>query len=83
MRDNKEFNNEIRQLVDAWCERREYGALAGILTPWLANNGLTDGWEDLASALRTTANSQSLPDEERYTLKRLWVEVDTMLRNRR
>ena len=82
MRDNKEFNNEIRRLVEGWCDRREYGPLSAILTPWLYNNGLTDGWSDLADALRTTANSKGLPHEERHTLKRLWVEIDTVLRTR-
>jgi hypothetical protein len=82
MRDNKEFNDEIRRLVEAWCDRREYAALASLLPHWLSNNGLTDGWEGLAAALRSTANFHALPDDERITLKRLWVELDTVLRNR-
>jgi hypothetical protein len=76
------INDEIRKLVEAWCDRREYGALASLLAPWISNNGLTDGWEDLAAALRSTANSKSLPDNERFILKQLWVELDTILRNR-
>lgn len=76
------INNEINSLVDAWCERRALVALAGLLPGWLNNNGLTDGWEDLAASLRTMSNNKTLPPQEREKLKRLWVQVDTMLRNR-
>jgi hypothetical protein len=78
---NEEFNQQITALVEAWCDRRQLGALAELLPPWLSNNGLTDGWADLASALRGLANS-GLPPDERETLKRLWIEVDMALRNR-
>jgi hypothetical protein len=80
--DAKAFNEQIAAIVDGWCERRELNALANLLQPWLYNNGLTDGWEELAKALRSTANVRELPEEERHTLKRLWVELDTVLRNR-
>ena len=80
--DAKVVNDQIATLVNGWCERRELGALATILTPWLSNNGLTDGWDDLASALRTLANNRSLPDSKREFLKRLWVDVDYAVRNR-
>jgi hypothetical protein len=78
-----EFNKQIRDIVYAWCDRRDIVALSdGLLTAWLTNNGLTDGWVDLASALRTSANSPHLPVSEREILKRLSIEVDVMLRNR-
>jgi hypothetical protein len=76
------FNDKVAKLVDEWCARRELGALAGLLPAWLSNNGLTDGWEELCSALRTTANYQQLPAHERDTLKKLWIDLDTVLRNR-
>lgn len=81
-RDNKEFNERIRSLVDAWCERREYGALARILPAWLNNNGLTDGWTDLCDALHAWGSFRNLPDAERNELKNLWIELDRLLRNR-
>ena len=80
--DAKALNEQIAKIVDGWCERRELGALSGLLSPWLYNNGLTDGWEELAKALRSASNIRTLPDAERDTLKRLWVELDTVLRNR-
>jgi hypothetical protein len=76
------INNEIKSLIDAWCDRREYGALSSLLTAWIANNGLTDGWEELAAALRSTSVYRGLPEDERATLKRLWIELDTVLRSR-
>jgi hypothetical protein len=33
----------VANLIDAWCERREFGALARLLPAWIGNNGLTDG----------------------------------------
>jgi hypothetical protein len=76
------INNEIRALVEAWCDRREYGALSGLLPWWISNNGMTDGWAGLADALRHVSNYHNLPAHDRETLKRLWVELDTILRNR-
>jgi hypothetical protein len=76
------INNEIKSLIETWCDRREYSALAALLPHWISNNGLTDGWVGLATALRHTAGFHGLPDEERAALKRLWVELDTILRNR-
>ncbi len=77
------LNNQIRAIINTWCERKDLGALAGGLLPaWLYNNRLTDGWGELSKALRGASNDVSLPDSERDTLERLWIEVDVMLRNR-
>lgn len=78
---NPDPNIEIRTLVDRWCERKELGALASLLPAWLANNGLTDGWEMLGDALKHTSCFH-LPADERDTLKRLYVLIDASLRNR-
>jgi hypothetical protein len=79
--DAKSVNEQIAALVDGWCERRELGALASMLPSWLSNNGLTDGWSNLADTLHSMAGHR-LPEPERQMLKRLWVEVDYALRNR-
>ena len=34
---------ELHHLIDGWCDRRAYKALARVLPAWLGNNGLTDG----------------------------------------
>jgi len=80
--DGKRVNEELAALIEAWCERRELGALAGLLPAYLRNNGLTDGWEDLCSTLHSMSGDRGLPPDERDTLKRLWVQVDFALRNR-
>ena len=74
--------SELASLLEVWCERRELGTLAGVLPRYLSNNGLTDGWEGLAEALRHVSTYRQLTAQERETLKRLWVELDTILRNR-
>jgi hypothetical protein len=76
------LNEQIESLIHAWCDRREYSALAALLSPWISNNGLTDGWEDLATALRHVSNFHHLPASEREKLKLLWVELDVVLRSR-
>ncbi len=74
-------NKEIGLLIDRWCERRDYKPLAVLLPSWLANNGLTDGWANLAIALHRIANMRDrLPDEERDLAKRLYVQVDAAVR---
>jgi len=81
--DAAEFNKEIEAIINGWCDRRDLRALSfPLLAAWLENNNLTDGWENLAKALRSASNSHSLPSSERDKLKRLWIEVDVMLRNR-
>jgi hypothetical protein len=80
--DGKQVNEEIQALVDRWCQRRDLPALAGILPAWLANNGMTDGWADLAAALHAMSGRRHLPQEEREQLKRLYVAVDSAVRIR-
>ena len=76
-------NTTIRSLVEDWCDRREYRALSIVLSAWLANNGLTDGWEGLHDSLKHAyAMCTHLPQSERDTLKKLYVDIDYALRNR-
>ena len=75
-------NPKISKLIEAWCDRREYGALASVLPAWISNNGLTDGWAMLHDALRHTYGFRHLPDHEREILKDVYVAIDLALRNR-
>ena len=72
-------NAPIARLVDAWCERRELGALATLLPSYVSNNGLTDGWAELLDALRTLRGSRRLPSEEHAEIERLVVLVERMV----
>jgi hypothetical protein len=74
-------HDQIAKLIDIWCERRELKALATVLPAWLSNNGLTDGWAEVAAAIRT-ASGLSLPAAETESLKRLWVEIDKAVNRR-
>lgn len=81
--DTAKFNSEIRLLVESWCDRRELDALSKLLPAWLGNFWHTDQAEHLAEQLRHVSGfCRQLPDNERERLKRLWVELDTVLRNR-
>ncbi len=73
---------EVDALVDAWCERRELVALRQVLAGWPLSGGLTDDWGMLARSLHSLAGMHSLPDVERQTAKRLYVEIDSMIQNR-
>jgi hypothetical protein len=76
-------NETIRSLVESWCDRREYHALSIVLSAWLANNGPTDGWENLRDGLRHAyAICTHLPQTERDALKKAYVDIDYALRNR-
>lgn len=73
----------IQALIDTWCDRREYHAIAIVLPAWASNNGLTDGWETLHDALKHAyAMCTNLPPVERDTLKKTYVDIDYALRNR-
>jgi hypothetical protein len=50
---NQEFLDALKGLIDGWCERRSLGPLARVLSPYLSFNGMTDGWGELAIALKS------------------------------
>jgi hypothetical protein len=80
--DAARFNEDVQRLVVRWCDRRELSALGALLPAWLVNNGMTDGWAELASALGSISHLRRLPPAERDQVKRLWIELDTLLRSR-
>ncbi|MBU6462249.1 MAG: hypothetical protein KGK01_12800 [Bradyrhizobium sp.] len=53
LRSNDEFFADLRNLIDAWCKRRSLRPLSRILGPYLAFNGMTDGWAELARGLES------------------------------
>ena len=50
---NEEFLDALKGLIDGWCERRSLRPLATVLNPYLSFNGMTDGWGELAIALKS------------------------------
>jgi hypothetical protein len=75
-------NDKLAKFADTWCERRDLGPLAVLLPAWLNNNGLTDGWANLANALLTLSTWPKLPETERAAIKLLWIEVDSAVKHR-
>ena len=49
----KEFNRKSDELINGWCDRRELTPLRLLLNGRAAFKGLTDGYEDLAHALKS------------------------------
>ena len=50
---NAEFFEALKKLIDSWCDRRSYRPLSRILGPYLGFNGMTDGWAELATGLKS------------------------------
>jgi RNA:NAD 2'-phosphotransferase (TPT1/KptA family) len=48
-----DFHSEMNSLIGSWCDRRALKLLATVLPHHVGNNGLTDGWADLATAFKT------------------------------
>ena len=51
--DNAEFFALLKQLIEKWCDRRALKPLSRMLGPYLAFDGLTDGWGEILSALKS------------------------------
>ena len=49
---NAEFFAAFKGLIDSWCDRRALKPLARVLGPYLAFNGLTDGWGEILNGLK-------------------------------
>ncbi len=50
--DNTEFFALLRSLIDAWCDHHALKPLSRVLGPYLAFDGLTDGWGEILDALK-------------------------------
>jgi hypothetical protein len=76
------LSENLKALIDKWCARKEYSALALVLPAWISNSGLTDGWANLRDALKHAyVMLNDLPIEERALLKQFYVQIDYALNN--
>jgi hypothetical protein len=82
---NTEFLEAIKTLVDGWCERRSLGPLSRVLSPYLSFNGMTDGWAELAVALKSirALDGEHLSSKERGTVDDLIRATDVAIYGRR
>jgi hypothetical protein len=64
---NEQLFVELRDLIDAWCDRRCLGPLGILLPAYTSFNGMTDGWGELLNALKALTLSQDtlLPEERK------------------
>src|SRR5262249_24558709 len=49
-----DYAESLRSLIERWCDQRHLRALCLILPVYLAMSGLTDSWQDLHDALKST-----------------------------
>ena len=61
-----ELNDHVEFLADRWCESPRLEPLRLLLNAKASLNGLTDGWQDFRSALRSirAVHGSELPREE-------------------
>jgi hypothetical protein len=82
---NTEFLEALKGLVDGWCERRCLGPLSRVLSAYLSFNGMTDGWGELAFALKNVRalDGEHLSSKERGTVDDLIRATDVAIYGRR
>jgi hypothetical protein len=82
---NTEFLDGLKGLIDGWCERRCLAPLSRILSPYLSFNGMTDGWGELAFALKNVRalDGEHLSSRECETVEDLIRAADVALHGRR
>ncbi|WP_213738537.1 hypothetical protein [Bradyrhizobium sp. dw_411] len=66
---NNQFMKALSGLIDDWCDKRCLRPLSRVLGPFLNFNGLTDGWADLATGLKSVrAQDQSALSSEEMAI---------------
>ncbi|HET6811901.1 MAG TPA: hypothetical protein VFH50_12905 [Acidimicrobiales bacterium] len=73
------IDDQVKELVDRWCDRRDLSALRTILSGWPRVSGLTDEWAQLMEALRSLRADRHLPEDELAIIERLVVEVEQIV----
>jgi hypothetical protein len=67
--DNKAFFDDLRGLIEVWCERRCLQSLSLVLTAYNSFNSMTDSWGELLKALKALALvREALPPSEPATI---------------
>ena len=72
---NDGFQRDLRKLADGWCERRALVALHHFLPGYFGQNGLTDGFGALETALKDVLvfAKHEVTEEEKKEVKRLLI----------
>jgi hypothetical protein len=75
----------LKGVIDGWCERRCLTPLSRVLGPYLGFNGMTDGWGELAFALKSVRalDGEHLSSKECGIVDDLIRATDVALHERR
>lgn len=78
---NEEFHKTVKELAEAWCDRRNYRALRSLLGAWPMVSGLTDEWETMLAALKRVRSiaRDDLTEAELYKVDALVIHVQDVL----
>lgn len=72
-------DEQIQQLVERWCDRRDLSSLRTILSGWPRVSGLTDEWAQLMEALTSLRAAHTLPEDEQQVVERLVMDVERIV----
>lgn len=81
MQSSQEFFDSLKELIEAWCDRRCLSALRYILQGYPLSSSLTDDWAELLEALenvRAFARDE-LIEKEKQTLNQLISAVNQIV----
>ncbi len=78
----QDFLTAIRTLIDKWSDDRKLGPLARVLPYYCGFNGLTDGWEELRTALSDARAGLDPLDSDRLALNELILAATEALARR-
>jgi hypothetical protein len=75
---NDEFFEALSGLINNWCDKRCLRPLSRVLGPYLSFNGMTDGWAELATGLKSVRaqDHDTLTTEETATINDLIRATD-------
>jgi hypothetical protein len=81
---NDEFLQALGKLISVWCDKRSLRPLSRVLNAYLDFNGLTDGWAELATGLKSirAQDRDMLTAEEMATIDELIRATDTAIYGR-
>lgn len=74
-RSNDEFFETLKGLINGWCDRRSLAPLSRVLGAYLSFNGMTDGWGELSTGLK----SIRAHDRDKLTAEEVAI-VDDLIR---
>lgn len=79
-----DIHSDLKQLAEAWCDRRALRALHQFLPGYFALNGLTDGWAQLETAMKDVLvfAKDEITENEKQEVKRLIIVIQQAIYRR-